>query len=172
MSFRSGAGGGGAGSVRAAGRSPMSVDPSSMFSDYDVPVVAVPSTWRGSASTHEVECGTDPLYYAEQGSQAVHTADTAAQTQELEGDSLPPDVFQLEDWSPSAAVTNFLLKVAPTMNAQLERNAESHAFDGTWQTVCLLCCQAAFGFCDSADAGIGQTSMCSPATRQIKSIAC
>lgn len=101
-----------------------------LFGDYDVPTVEVASSWRRAAHTSEAQCETEPLYYADAGCQVRSVADGATQTEELEGDSLPRDTFTLEGWAPPAEVANFLLKVAPAMNLQLQRNASSLAFDG------------------------------------------
>lgn len=53
------------------------------------------------------------------------------QTDELESEAISPSVFDpLEDWQAPPAVADFLARVGPMMNAQLARNATSHAFDG------------------------------------------
>lgn len=146
------------------------------FGDHDGAVVTVKSAWRGKG--HSVECGTEtePLYYAEGEAQTHETKDSAAQTDELEVDELAAEELSFEGWRPSAAMANFLLKVAPAMNTQLERNAGSHAFDDfdvfaadeSDQMDCLHTLSVAWVQPEGADAGDGFESKADSGSGEVK----
>lgn len=60
------------------------------------------------------------------------------QTDDVEALEVDEAAFSFEAWAPPPDIVAFLRRVEPKMNAQLEKNATSHAFDGACFVVASL----------------------------------
>lgn len=105
------------------------------FADSGAPLEAeVPSTWRGRAALADSDAQTDEISYAESDTQTKRPVEISTQTEPLDdgvGEAKRGEAsLDFDGWTPAPDVADFLGRVAPIMNAHLERNAVSHAFDG------------------------------------------